>query len=334
MSDVWPEPTRVYESHHFDSGAWDVINPRKDDIIVATAGKSGTTWVQAIVASLIFQGSEPPASVGDLSFWVDVRLPPRELKQQLIESQATRRFLKTHLPTDALRYSPDIKYVYVARDLRDAFMSLVHHYEDGNDVWYDNLNKTPGLKGPMLPRYEDVVGEGEQGIRDLFDKWMSTGWDAHPWEEDGWPFWSFFHNFESWWRVRSLPNVLLVHFNDLKKDLGGQMRRIAKFLDIEIDEGKFPETVKKCTFEYMKANARTIVPIAGAMLKGGAESFINKGTNERWKVVLSDEQVAAYEVAAVKKCGGSDAAKWLAEGGLIPGASPANGNDHFSAPPS
>lgn len=315
---VWPAPTRVYESHHFDSGAWDVVKPRADDIVIATAYKAGTTWMQNIVASLIFQGSEPPAPVGELSPWVDLRLPPREVKAGMIEGQTTRRFLKTHLPTTALTYSPESKYIYVARDGRDAFMSLLNHYKQGNDTWYGAINGSPGLVGPELPTWDEVVSDkGDQGVRDLFDKWLSQGWATHPWEEDGWPFWSLFYNFESWWKVRSLPNVLFVHFNDLKKDLPGQMSRIADFLDIEIDEATLAQAAENCTFDSMKKAPEKAAPLGGAMWKGGANDFIFKGTNGRWKGVLTEEQVKAYEEAAQKKAGGAAAAKWLSEGGPV-----------------
>jgi len=55
-------------------------------------------------------------------------------------------------------------------------------------------------------------------------------------ERDGPPFWSFWENLRTWWAIRHLPNVMLLHYNDLKRDLPGQIRRIASFLDIGIDE--------------------------------------------------------------------------------------------------
>ena len=50
------------------------------------------------------------------------------------------------------------------------------------------------------------------------------------------------------------------------------------------------------------------------MWKGGAETFINKGTNGRWKDVLTKAQVEAYEKAAEARLG-KDCADWLAGGG-------------------
>ncbi|CAE8590843.1 unnamed protein product [Polarella glacialis] len=106
---------------------------------------------------------------------------------------------------------------------------------------------------------------------------------------------------------------MFVHFNDLKADLQGEMLGIGRFLEVEVDEELLPDLVKACTFEEMKKNADTVAPLNGRVWKGGGNDFIFKGTNHRWKGVLSDEQVAAYEEKASRvlppKC-----AKWLEEG--------------------
>lgn len=94
-------PAPVYQSHHFDSTKWDVVKPRDDDIVIVTAYKSGTTWMQAVISEILFQGKEKPASVGDMSPWVDLRVPPAEVLGPQLEAQEHRRFLKTHLPADA-----------------------------------------------------------------------------------------------------------------------------------------------------------------------------------------------------------------------------------------
>jgi aryl sulfotransferase len=92
------------------------------------------------------------------------------------------------------------------------------------------------------------------------------------------------------------------------------MRRIAAFIGAPVDEAKFDARVRACTFEAMKGNAAAVAPLGGAMWKGGAETFINKGTNGRWKDVLTKAQVEAYEKAAEARLG-KDCADWLAGGG-------------------
>ena len=54
-------------------------------------------------------------------------------------------------------------------------------------------------------------------------------------------------------------------------------------------------------------------PMGGAIWQGGADTFINKGVNGRWRDVLTPDDCAAYEAAAVEKLGG-DCALWLAGG--------------------
>ena len=44
-----------------------------------------------------------------------------------IEAQAHRRFLKNHLPFDGQPIYDEVKYIHVARDGRDACMSLHNH---------------------------------------------------------------------------------------------------------------------------------------------------------------------------------------------------------------
>ncbi|NQV55744.1 MAG: sulfotransferase domain-containing protein, partial [Rhodospirillales bacterium] len=107
----WPKKSLELQQYCMDSTYWNDFKFRDDDIIIATWGKSGTTWVQQIVAQFIFNGETVGLPVGDMSMWVDFRLPSLEVKAPLLEAQKHRRFLKTHLPVDALVFSPEAKYI-------------------------------------------------------------------------------------------------------------------------------------------------------------------------------------------------------------------------------
>lgn len=133
-------------------------------------------------------------------------------------------------------------------------------------------------------------------------------------ERDGWPFWSFWENVRSWWAIRDLPNLMLVHFDDLKRDMGAEMRRIAAFLGIEVAAARWPAIERLCSFEWMKAHAGQVSPLGGGLWDGGGASFINKGTNGRWRDVLSAEESAEYEARAVAELG-EECAAWLRGGG-------------------
>ncbi|MGB3199623.1 MAG: sulfotransferase domain-containing protein [Nodosilinea sp.] len=293
---AWPVKTRELHSHHFDSTIWNDFQFRDDDIIIATYGKAGTTWMQQIVAQLIFNG-QAGLSVGEMSPWMDLRVPPAPEKLAAVEAQTHRRFLKTHLPVDALVFSPQAKYIYIGRDGRDVLWSLYNHHANANATFYDMLNNTPGRVGPPLESPSDSV-------REYFLNWL---------DHDGYPFWSLWENMRSWWQVRHLPNVLMVHYTQLKQDLPGQIRRIAAFLEIPIDESQWDAIVEHCTFDYMKRHAEQVAPLGGMIFEGGAQTFINKGTNGRWRDTLTDADSRRYEAIAQAQLG-EDCAHWLAHG--------------------
>jgi aryl sulfotransferase len=109
----WPKKKREFHNHHFDSTIWNDFSFRDDDIIIATYGKAGTTWMQQIVGQLLFDGDRN-VEVAEMSPWLDLRVPPKEVKLPLVEAQTHRRFIKTHLPVDALRFSPEAKSILAA----------------------------------------------------------------------------------------------------------------------------------------------------------------------------------------------------------------------------
>ena len=76
---AWPRKTRELHNHHFDSTVWNDFAFRPDDIVVATYAKSGTTWVQQLVSQLLSAGATD-IQVAELSPWVDLRVPPKEVK--------------------------------------------------------------------------------------------------------------------------------------------------------------------------------------------------------------------------------------------------------------
>lgn len=293
---AWPQKTKDMHNQHIDSTFWDGFKFRDDDIIISTYAKSGTTWMQQIISQMLFNG-ETDIDTQAMSPWIDFRVPPKEVKIAAVEAQTHRRFIKTHLPVEALVYSPKAKYIYIGRDGRDVLWSLYNHHLNGNEAMYDALNKTPGLVGPPLEPPPD-------DIREYWHTWLA---------KDGFPYWSFWENVRSWWAIRDLPNLMLVHFEKLKRDMPGEMRRIAAFLDIPIDESKWDMIVEHCTFDWMKNHGEKIVPLGGIVWKGGVKTFINKGTNGRWKEVLTPEESAEYEAKALAELG-PECAHWLATG--------------------
>ncbi len=292
----WPKKRREIHNHHIDSTVWNDFQFRDDDIIIGTHIKSGTTWVQQMVSQLLFKGAEG-IHVARLSPWIDMRIPAKEEKLSAVEAQAHRRVVKTHLPVDALVYYPMAKYIYICRDARDIVWSLYNHHANASEFYYQVINDTPGRVGPPLE-------PPNASVREYFLRWL---------ERDGYPYWPFWENLKSWWEIRGLPNLLFLHYQNLLDDMPGEIRRIAGFLEVEIEEATWPAILHHCSMDYMRKHGERIVPLEGRLWRRGAKNFIHKGTNGRWRDILMPEDNAAYCRMADEKLGKA-CAQWLATG--------------------
>ena len=343
----WPKKKREVRLAQMDLRIWNDFTFRNDDIIIATYAKAGTTWTQQIVAELVLGDrvavgpadsglaagktgqseahlapvaggqqkahlapvaggqqkahQEIPIDVQRLSPWVDLRTEPFPHRLARLEAQTHRRFLKTHLPADALVISRQAKYIYVARDGRDVVWSMHNHHRQLKDDVYDIFNHDlePGI-APF--RRFDPASDGD--LPAYFRRWM---------DQDGLPWWPFWESIRSWWAIRHLPNVHMIHFADLKRDLPGEIGRIAAFLGVPIDEARLRRTAERCSFEYMRANAAHFAPRGGATLKDGAQAFLHRGTNGRWREMLTSADIDRYEAQALAELG-APCARWLAAG--------------------
>jgi len=298
-----PQRTRTYRSHHLDSQRWDSVTLRPGDVVIATSMKAGTTWVQRIMSLLVFGPGPLPAPFVALSPWIDSAFGgDLEDVVATIEAQEHRRFLKSHLPFDALPYDPAVRYLYVGRDTRDVFMSVFNHYSGYTELTYSLLDAAGGPLGPM-PRCPATE-------RALWADWMTRS--LFDWETDGWPFWSHHHHAATFWRHRHLPNVLLLHYADLLADLEGQMRRVASFTGIEVAEDTWPELVAAARFDAMKREAMRNGEYLALLFDGGAGRFFHKGTNGRWRHVLTEDDLTLYDAAAAAL--DRDLRAWLESG--------------------
>ena len=301
-----PKVTHVYQNHHLDSTRWKYFQPRLDDIVISTSYKAGTTWMQTIVANLLYPNDDIPLPVTELSPWLDMRVYPLEHVLNTLNAQSGRRFIKTHLPLDGLSYNPHIQYVVVGRDARDVFMSLLNHWENHTEAFYAAMNSIPGRVGEAFPKFSS-------NVQAIWKDWMTKGW--FEWESEGYPYWGHMNHCMTWWKYRHLPNIKFVHYSDLLSDLEGQMRDIARFLRIAVPDNRWANIVKACQFETVKKNPEKVTGDKSFAFKGGANTFIHKGTNGRWKGFLKESDLALY-TAAKERVMTEQAAHWLEQGWL------------------
>ena len=279
---------RVHDSKH-----WERYTPRAGDVVVATAPKVGTTWTQRIVSMLIFQ-SAAPVPIMTTHPWVDCRFQiPIDAMIPMLEAQTHRRAVKSHLPFDALPIYDEVKYIHTARGGLDACFSFHNHF----------LNFTPQAIGNIQRIAEEDGGgpaeappETPENPRDFYLSWIQPAPFAGAPSVD-----SFFDIERSYWSERERTNLLLVHYNDLKADLKGEMRRISTFLGIDTPDALLSELAEAATFDKMKNDGAALLPGIEMAFKGGHQTFLNKGTNGRWKDVLTADDVKLYRQRAAQE---------------------------------
>ena len=282
----FPQNRIVIKDKQRDSTIWDLIKPRNTDIVICSCYKSGTTLTQQIV-NLIVNGDDNFESLYDISTWVErIFITTPEEKMYFVESLPGPRILKSHLLFEALPYYPEWKYIYLVRDGRDVGVSLYHHYKSFlPEYFHENLPK-------------DFAG--------FWDDLLET-------KEDKLESWSYWKHIKSWWQVRNLPNVLLVHYHNLIYDKSQEIDRISEFLNLNINSSKKEMVLEKSSLEYMKSNWQKF------QQKGVFQpnTFINKGVNGRWHNLLTTEQLKRYDIIMSEELE-TECAKWVKNAGFLP----------------
>jgi aryl sulfotransferase len=283
---------KVYRNAVMDNARWTGFVPRAGDIFVCTPSKCGTTWMQTIVASLLWPDGKFPGPIfNGICPWIEAKFSPAADMHAMLAAQTHRRAMKSHTPADGIPWFPEARYVVVVRDGRDAFMSWCNHVSRMKMT--DALNAQAEKDGlATVPKFDgDYAG--------YFRGWLARG--------------DYFDVASSWWQKRHEPNVALFHYADLKRDLDGQMRRVARFLDIELESAQWPAVVGRCTLEGMRGSAAELGDFDSGF-EGGAEGFLFKGTNGRWRDVLGDDELELYRRTVATRLP-ADAASWIETGG-------------------
>lgn len=281
--------TRVVRNWHCDSRRWDAFEARPGDVMVATFPKCGTTWTQRIVGMLL-SGSAEPRPIMREQPWIDARFVPLDLALPALAAVPGRRGVKTHLPFDAVPWRADMFYIHVGRDPRDAAMSWHHHANQLTPFALEQHDRF-GLEDETIGR---PFPRPPQDPRAFFRRFLRLP-DAEPFDDYGFP--EYADIVGSWWAERHRPNILQLHYNDLKADLAGEMRRIAEFLEVEVPPALWPDLVTAAGFEAMRGSGEALLPDAPIAWEGGAAGFLHLGTNARWRNVLGEEELHAFEAA-------------------------------------
>jgi hypothetical protein len=228
--------------------------PGAHDVIVMTYPKSGTNWMLQIAHQLIYHGRGEYEHIHDVVPWPDIETMPGFMRSYAIPlAQAAywqsaperKRVIKTHFNWNLIPYSSEARYIAVIRDPKDVFVSSYFFLKDG-------------MYGAGMPKPDTWYR--------LFltkDFFMGGSWAL---------------NAAGYWAERHRPNVLVLSFKAMKKDLRGTVKAVAAFLDVNASDSVIDDVCRLSSFQHMKSidhkfHMGKMIPWqeAGAMIRKGRQ---------------------------------------------------------------
>lgn len=295
MTDAFPTRSRIYSGTVTDPHNWSVVDLRTDDIFVVTPPKCGTTWMQSIVAMLIFQKPGMDKQIGAVSPWLDSGFKNRDEIAVRLKAQTHRRCIKTHSPLDGIPYDPACSYISIYRHPMDAHFSMRSQVE----------NMVVNLLGDRFP--DDIHEAFRMFVQD-----PSPNGDA-----DSMTLECMVHHYKTLRDWVHLPNVHMFHYADLSRDLSGQISQIAKVLDIDLSPALLASITEGAQFGTMQANAIRIGNSAGPTIFREKAKFFSTGSSNKWENRLGDDEVKMYQDRIAELLPPNDV-HWLENGGTLP----------------
>lgn len=195
------------------------------DVLITTAPKAGTTWMQQILYQMRSGGDTDFDNIDTVVPWLELPRKDKSWRQVLddYDSLPRPRLFKTHCTAEQTPGIGTASIILTVRDPRDCCVSFYHHLMNMTDSARD-------MAGHQRPA----------SFTAHVDNWLESA--------------AWFRNVKSWWPYRDHEKVLLLRYKDLKRDLGEVVDQIAAFLDWELNPEQKANVLKYSSFDWMKAH--------------------------------------------------------------------------------
>lgn len=266
---------KLYLGPLTDNRRWDMVNIRPDDVFVVTPPKCGTTWMQTIVALLLSGDPEVETELSVKMPWIDIRFRDMAPIAERLESQTQRRSMKSHTPMDGLPLDQNAQYICVFRHPLDAHFSYRNHLRNLPMPFFGMWYPEDDPDGTTFRRFLDGGAEGFDG--------------------DAMPLAHIIQHFKAARALADRPNVSMLHYADMKRDLAGTFAKVAELLDITHPPHILDQLVQVATFTNMRTNAERFAPSGGKGFMKSDTDFFHSGTSRKWIGNLAEQELEAYD---------------------------------------
>jgi hypothetical protein len=192
------------------------FKPQPDDIIISPYSKCGTTWLQQTFHTLRTRGDMAFDDISRIVPWIELA---GVLGLDLDAPQrALPRGFKSHLPFDQVPKGG--RYVVSLRDPKDAMVSMYRFMEG----WF--------------------FAPGAISMREFTTARFAT-------RGRGLDYW---HHLITWWNERDNPDVLLFSYEQMSAEPEANIRRLAAFCSIALDDALLEVTLKQSSLAFMLAH--------------------------------------------------------------------------------
>lgn len=256
---------------------------REGDILIASYPKTGTNWTVEVVDRMLHQDPTEFELIKSVPLPLRVIEMAHPKKFQILDSLSVkRRIFVTHLTPDLLDIQrlndKKVKIVYVLRNPKDTLVSM-----------YNFMKKLPPFQ--------------HEPLKGIFESWTTfyTRYmqGAFPVDENGG---KYLEHIVKWLNLREKYAIHFLYFEDMKKNFGGEVQRIAKHLDLTVSAEKLAEIENKCSIDAMRKSYQDRAGFQGKF----AGAFINKGGVGGWKNIFSVAQSEEWDAMVEAKLSHTD----------------------------
>lgn len=240
-----------------------------------------------LCALLVFDGPQFPATLEQMSYWVDMLNKSVDSMLAAYSALPHRRFMKTHTPLDGLPIHRDVTYVVVGRDPRDVMVSMEHHMANMNiDRFLELRAQAVGLDdlGELGPRPSPSDDPSER-FREFVQSSATNRLTLA----------SVLHHLDSAWQRRHEPNIAMFHYADYRADLPNELMRMAAALGIDLTPMRAVELAGEASLDKMRDRTDEVVPNASTGQWKNNSAFLRGGSPGEWRARCDGSDLAAYE---------------------------------------